>query len=213
MANDTSTPVLTPAVTVASTQVFRDTEPMVASTDPLIAGRLFHEVVASGQVVFGVVDTTPPAGLPALLAPSTCSRSRALCTVPVTFRRSKRMNVWLTGDPSTVSCPDDPAVAFGAEASTVVSATGVRVTVAASAGGAEPMAWSNPTVRSAASTSAATPQCFRPACDLPIVALPATTTVGRACHGCQVSSSTVRRSVVWVTLGSRTRRAVPTNPT
>src|SRR5215207_9965016 len=116
------------------TQVFLATAPIVARVGPVIAGRVFHDVVDSAHVVLVLVAIAPPAALVASLALSTCSRSCALCTVPPTALRSKRKTVCITGDPSTVRTLLAPAVAVGDPAFTVVSATGFRVNVAASAG-------------------------------------------------------------------------------
>jgi hypothetical protein len=77
--------------------------------------------------------SVPPAGLPPLLTSSTCMRSVALAIGGLTVFRSNSRNDWFTGEPSTTSCVFVPSFVVGADWSTVASAVGVSVLVAAAA--------------------------------------------------------------------------------
>ena len=104
----TGAPPATAAVTSVSTHVFCVTAPRLSTFGSQVVGRLLHVTPVSVHVVLSRRATLPPAGLPPLLMFSTCRRSFAVCTAPVTPVRSKRRYSSRMGEASTSISGDVP---------------------------------------------------------------------------------------------------------
>ena len=126
-------PVILP-VTSSSTQVLRATEPSVPSVRPSMAGWAFQVTAVSDQVVLDISFQVPPLLLSAPATSSTWSRSLALVTGSVSpLTVNLRNDALDLGRVDTDARPLVPKLVVGALSATYVSATGVKVTVAAAA--------------------------------------------------------------------------------